>query len=58
MIKLVIFMEVLVVMVCGAVRIFMPFPFIKVCLTAMTIMAGCVLFAYAVTPVLKRWLGL
>jgi hypothetical protein len=57
-IKLAIFVEVLTVVVCGVTRIFMPFPFIKLTLIVMAIVAGCILFVFAVTPTLERWLEL
>ena len=56
--KLAIFVEVLTIISCGIVRIFSPFDFIEVTLIVMAIVTGCIIFAFAIIPILEWWLEL
>lgn len=55
-IKLLIFIEVLTIPICGLVRIFIPFPFITTTLTVMAVTVGCFILAIIITPILEWWL--
>ncbi len=54
--KLTIFVEMLAIMTCGIIRIFMPFPFIKTTLIVIVIMAMIMLLVFVLAPVLEWWL--